>query len=432
MRGNVPQSHTSTQQWQSFELRMRQRRVQRCVQRANEALAAGRVAHAQDALEEARHLDPGSAEVTALAGRVEAVRLRRAKRTAMWRPAAAAMVLAAAGLSWIWIGSPGIPYQVLDAVMARHTPPQLTVDPLPATAQGGSDEAALPVPVGSEVLLYGEEPALSDDSDPAPDLAAFSDAASDPAAPIPDPEPPPPAPPAQAPEAPAAAPIQPPAQNTAAARGAAGTTGVPPAEAATAPARDDPAITSRAAAETPVVPPQASRTAPTILTPQPSAPEPIAPPAPEVIASRSIPDLPPAAVDLASSAPVRPDPLPASPAAAARESAPAGLADERLVRAALNRYQAAYSDLDAAAAGAVWPSVDRRALARAFDGLADQSVSLGQCDVRVNGAAATAECRGQARWTPKVGGGAQSAARQWRFELSQAGEQWIITQATVR
>jgi hypothetical protein len=419
MRGDVPQSHTSTQQWQSFELRMRRRRVQRCVQRADEALAAGRVAYAREALEEARHLDPESAEITALAGRVEEVRQRRARRTAMWRPAVAvALVVAATGLTWLWIGSPGTPYQALDAVMARHSPPQPTVDPLPAIAPGGSVEAALPGPVGSEV--------------PVSDVAASSDAASEPAAPLRDPEPAPPEP-APAPPRPAAAPIQPPTQNTAAARGAAGTTGVPPAEAATAPARDEPVrITSSAAADTPAVPPQSARTAPAVTASPPSAPEDIAPPAPEDIAPRSLPDLPPAAVDLASSAPVRPEPLPIPPAAAARESAPEGLADERLVRAALNRYQAAYSDLDAAAAGAVWPSVDRRALARAFDGLADQSVSLGQCDVRVNGAAATAECRGQARWTPKVGGGVQSAARQWRFELSQAGEQWVITQATVR
>ncbi|MDQ3938115.1 MAG: hypothetical protein M3253_05480, partial [Chloroflexota bacterium] len=61
-----------------------------------------------------------------------------------------------------------------------------------------------------------------------------------------------------------------------------------------------------------------------------------------------------------------------------------------------------------------------------------QYVSLGQCDVRISGTAARADCRGEATWTPKVGGGTQTAARQWRFDLAQKEDEWIITQATVR
>ena len=67
-----------------------------------------------------------------------------------------------------------------------------------------------------------------------------------------------------------------------------------------------------------------------------------------------------------------------------------------------------------------------------FEGLSAQSVSLGQCDIRVSGATAQAECSGNARWTPKVGGGAQTAQRQWRFDLRNAGGNWLITQATTR
>jgi hypothetical protein len=102
------------------------------------------------------------------------------------------------------------------------------------------------------------------------------------------------------------------------------------------------------------------------------------------------------------------------------------------VRAVLSRYEAAYSALDAAAASAVWPGVDRRALTSAFQALSSQSVSLGRCDVRVTGEGAQADCKGTARWQPKVGGGPQTAARQWRFELRNAGGDWIITRATVR
>jgi hypothetical protein len=98
----------------------------------------------------------------------------------------------------------------------------------------------------------------------------------------------------------------------------------------------------------------------------------------------------------------------------------------------LRRYETAYSRLDAAAAGAVWPSLDRRALARAFEGLESQQISFGKCDVTIAGGSAQADCTGTAQWTPKVGGGAQRASRRWRFTLrNQAGE-WVIVSANVR
>ncbi|MBA2603701.1 MAG: hypothetical protein H0U94_08945 [Acidobacteria bacterium] len=108
------------------------------------------------------------------------------------------------------------------------------------------------------------------------------------------------------------------------------------------------------------------------------------------------------------------------------------MSDERRVRAALDRYQMAYSRLDATAARAVWPSVDRRALERAFGGLASQSISLGQCNVRVNGGSAQADCSGNASWTPRVGGGSQTAARRWRFDLQNTAGEWVIVDAAVR
>jgi len=52
--------------------------------------------------------------------------------------------------------------------------------------------------------------------------------------------------------------------------------------------------------------------------------------------------------------------------------------------------------------------------------------------VRLSGATAQAECRGTARWQPKVGGGPQTAARHWRFDLRNTGSDWVITGATVR
>ena len=86
------------------------------------------------------------------------------------------------------------------------------------------------------------------------------------------------------------------------------------------------------------------------------------------------------------------------------------------IRATLGRYEAAYSGLSVPAARAVWPSVDQRALARAFDGLASQRVALGKCDVVVTGASARATCTGSAEWTPKVGGGTKRQSRHWAFD----------------
>ena len=135
---------------------------------------------------------------------------------------------------------------------------------------------------------------------------------------------------------------------------------------------------------------------------------------------------------------LRPDAPPArveSSAPAARETAaPAepAVRDETVVLSVLQRYEAAYSNLDAAAASAVWPAVDRGALARAFNGLASQRVSLGDCDISVNGPSARATCSGSATWRPKVGGGSHTENRRWNFELRKAGENWKIEKALIR
>ena len=103
------------------------------------------------------------------------------------------------------------------------------------------------------------------------------------------------------------------------------------------------------------------------------------------------------------------------------------------MRAVLNRYAAAYSALDADAAQRVWPGVNRAALARAFDSLASQQISLVDCRIGVSGALATATCSGVATWSPKIGGGGpQSEARSWSFELARAGSGWQIVSARVQ
>ena len=134
----------------------------------------------------------------------------------------------------------------------------------------------------------------------------------------------------------------------------------------------------------------------------------------------------------AAPAPPAAAPAAAAPIAALPSESAQRASDDKMIRTALGRYEAAYNRLDASAAAAVWPTADERGLSHAFNGLASQSVSLGRCDVRVNGAAAQATCDGTQRWTPKVGGGAQSAPRRWQFQLRNTGDRWVISQVSVK
>jgi hypothetical protein len=132
--------------------------------------------------------------------------------------------------------------------------------------------------------------------------------------------------------------------------------------------------------------------------------------------------------------PIAPAP-PRQPIPAAANLAGAGITgpvidEERLVHATLQRYRAAYDELDARSAQAVWPEVDGSALARAFDNLASQRLTFDSCNVEVAGVAAKAVCRGSARYVPKVGSREpRIEPRVWNFTLVKAGEDWQIESA---
>lgn len=148
-------------------------------------------------------------------------------------------------------------------------------------------------------------------------------------------------------------------------------------------------------------------------------------------------------VDLTPVAPLENQsvPVPAMDALASVPSLPAAsraslqaptVNQDPLVRAALTRYADAYSELDVDAAARVWPSVNRSALARAFDSLASQRVSLESCDIQVDGDAARALCAGSATWAPKVGGGERTDPRSWDFALERSGAGWQVVSARVQ
>jgi hypothetical protein len=114
-------------------------------------------------------------------------------------------------------------------------------------------------------------------------------------------------------------------------------------------------------------------------------------------------------------------------------SSPAAPTEEQQITATLHRYAAAYQQLDANAARTVWPTVDERALARAFNSLESQEFTFEACNVRVVDRGASAACRGSVTYVPKVGGRtAHKDDRQWNFELHKQQEVWLITRATMK
>jgi len=133
----------------------------------------------------------------------------------------------------------------------------------------------------------------------------------------------------------------------------------------------------------------------------------------------------------ALTATVAPVPRPPVTTASAPAPLPSGRLDETRVTQVLDQYARAYGQLDASAARAVWPSVDERALARAFAGLQSQNVSFDNCDVNVSGATAKASCRGHASYVGKIGSREpRIEQRQWTFELKRDGnDAWKIENA---
>jgi CheY-like chemotaxis protein len=122
---------------------------------------------------------------------------------------------------------------------------------------------------------------------------------------------------------------------------------------------------------------------------------------------------------------------PALPAAAPAVVRPRE--DERGIYQVLQQYQRAYERLDVNAARAVWPSLDARALSRAFDGLKAQALEFSHCRLAMQTAEATAICGGSASYVPRVGRqSARTERREWTFRLRKVDHDWQIAKAEVR
>jgi hypothetical protein len=122
-------------------------------------------------------------------------------------------------------------------------------------------------------------------------------------------------------------------------------------------------------------------------------------------------------------------PLAAAPAPAV---VPARTADAS-IRDLLQRYEDAYDHRDVQTAAALWPSLDQRALTRAFASLDRQDVSFERCDIDASDARGSAVCVGTVRYVPRVGRSVEKEGRiTWTFDLTRAGEDWQIARLSAR
>jgi hypothetical protein len=109
------------------------------------------------------------------------------------------------------------------------------------------------------------------------------------------------------------------------------------------------------------------------------------------------------------------------------------LADTAAIELVLGRYRSAFSALDVGAARAVWPTVNERALDRAFDRLETQELSFNRCSIGVAGARAEADCSGTVRYVPKVGSkDPRIDSRAWKFGLRKVSNEWAIETVEAR
>lgn len=142
------------------------------------------------------------------------------------------------------------------------------------------------------------------------------------------------------------------------------------------------------------------------------------------------------------------DPLPtlpeAAPAVVVRAaSSPHGIqpivsttrsvSEEELVRQLLDEYTGAFERLDVRATKALYPTVDGKALKRAFERIAAQRLTLEKCGITISGSTANARCRGSATFQPRIGTRpVQIASREWTFDLSKQDTAWRIVNTYVR
>lgn len=372
--------------WRGFEQRITERRFKAMLETVNTSIVAGDAVAARAALEEARELRPDAPVLGDFEARVAAVPVAFSARAP--KPAARIWVRAMGAAALFLVGVS----LLLGLEWMRPGETTTTIEPAPVVAP--EVPAAAPA--------QGARPAPAPDLGPVP--VALNDEESVPAI---------------------VTPLEPLIRPT-------GTTGTP------AP----PTITARSFAMRESSPPAVERTIERRPAEEDQPSGPLGEVADDFVASRSVPaarDAGPAMVqptavpDTPVNADTRGRPAPPAATPASVVSIPSGPDQQMRVQEVLRRYARAYGQLDAGAARAVWPSVDERALARAFQNLSSQQVSFDDCEIDIRGAIANASCRGQASYAPKVGKREpRTEPRTWRFELHRDGDAWTIENVDMR
>jgi hypothetical protein len=137
--------------------------------------------------------------------------------------------------------------------------------------------------------------------------------------------------------------------------------------------------------------------------------------------------------------PVEPSPVVARAAADPRgETSGAPLprvpaSETGAIQTVLSQYRTAFRDLDAGAARAIWPSVDAKALNKAFESLERQDLVFNSCEIAVRDVRAVASCNGTARYVPRIGNrDRHDERRTWEFKLRKVDEIWLIDTVSAR
>jgi hypothetical protein len=142
---------------------------------------------------------------------------------------------------------------------------------------------------------------------------------------------------------------------------------------------------------------------------------------------------------LPAGVPVEPTPVVARAAGTPREETN-GTALPRMpasetgaIQTVLSQYRTAFRDLDAGAARAIWPSVDAKALGKAFESLERQDLIFNSCQIAVRDVRAVASCDGTARYVPRIGNrDRHDDRRKWEFKLRKVDEVWLIDTVSAR
>jgi hypothetical protein len=169
---------------------------------------------------------------------------------------------------------------------------------------------------------------------------------------------------------------------------------------------------------------------PVAAAPAAAMPDALAPPAPLVAtAPPGLPVAPAAGADALAGMAVVDAPAAVTPPVALT----GGRSSDDSIRTLLQRYEDAYDQRDVRTAAALWPSLDQRALARAFAGLDRQDVEFDRCDIEASEAKGSAICVGTVRYVPSVGRSVEKADRiTWTFDLARSGEHWHIDGLTAQ